>query len=182
MAINLLDQRIVKNMKKRTNRKWTRTLNLHHLIRRRHRHRNQEWRKRKAQRGKRVLSDDSGSSDDSHYRRKRRNNKKHQKEDPIKLGATLTAKLPTAAYKSKIIKFKMDEDPLQRRIYFLTFIDIFTVQRNLSSSFRLSKNRRGWCYWRLCKKGYQKHFAWKHWCTQQNIDWWVPKRWNQIYW
>ena len=29
----------------------------------------------------------------------------------------------TTAYKSKIIRFKMDEDPLQRRIYFLTSID-----------------------------------------------------------
>ena len=27
------------------------------------------------------------------------------------------------AYKSKIIRFKMDEDQLQRGIYFLTFID-----------------------------------------------------------
>ena len=27
------------------------------------------------------------------------------------------------AYKSKIIRFKMDEDPLQRLIYFLSFID-----------------------------------------------------------
>ena len=26
-------------------------------------------------------------------------------------------------YKSKIIRFKIDEDPLQRQIYFLTFID-----------------------------------------------------------
>ena len=32
-------------------------------------------------------------------------------------------KLMTTVYKSKIIRFKMDEDPLQRRIYFLTFID-----------------------------------------------------------
>ena len=68
-------------------------------------------------------SDDSDSSDDSHYRRKRRNNKKHQKKDPIRLCATLTAKLMTTAYKLKIIRFKMDEYPLQRRIYFLTFID-----------------------------------------------------------
>ena len=30
-------------------------------------------------------------------------------------------KLLTTAYKSKIIRFKMDEDPLQRWIYFLTF-------------------------------------------------------------
>ena len=41
----------------------------------------------------------------------------------IRLCATLTSKLLTAAYKSKIIRFKMDEDPLQRRIYFLKFID-----------------------------------------------------------
>ena len=27
------------------------------------------------------------------------------------------------AYKSKIIGFKMDEDPLQRRIYFITFVE-----------------------------------------------------------
>ena len=29
----------------------------------------------------------------------------------------------TTAYKSKIIRFKMDEDPLQRRNYFLTFVE-----------------------------------------------------------
>ena len=38
--------------------------------------------------------------------------------------ATLLEKLLTIAYKSKIIRFKMDEDPLQSRIYFLTFIDL----------------------------------------------------------
>ena len=32
-------------------------------------------------------------------------------------------KLLTTAYKSKIIIFKLDEDPLHRRIHFLTFID-----------------------------------------------------------
>ena len=42
---------------------------------------------------------------------------------PIRLCATLTSKLLTTAYKSKIIRFKMDEDPLQRQIYFLAFID-----------------------------------------------------------
>ena len=36
--------------------------------------------------------------------------------------ATLTAKFLTIAYKSKIIRFKLDEDPLQRQICFLTFI------------------------------------------------------------
>ena len=68
-------------------------------------------------------SDDSDSSEDSHYRRKRRKDKKHRKEDPIRLCATLTAKLLTTAYKLKIIRFKLNEDPLQRQIYFLTFID-----------------------------------------------------------
>ena len=69
-----------------------------------------------------YLSDDSDSSNESNYRCKRRKNKKHQKKDPIKLCAYLTEKLLTTAYKSKIIRFKMDEDPLQRRIYFLTFV------------------------------------------------------------
>ena len=68
-------------------------------------------------------SNDSDSSEDSHYRRKRRKDKKHRKNYPIRLCATLTEKLLRTAYKSKIIRFKMDEDPLQRRIYFLTFID-----------------------------------------------------------
>ena len=72
-------------------------------------------------------SDDYDSSADSHYRRKRRKNKKYRKKDPIKLCATLTVKLLTTAYKSKTIRFKMDEDPLERRIYFLTFIDSFDM-------------------------------------------------------
>ena len=47
----------------------------------------------------------------------------HQKNEPIRLCATLTAKLLTTVFKSKMIRFKLDEDPLQRQIYFLTFID-----------------------------------------------------------
>ena len=73
------------------------------------------------------LSDDSDSSDDIHYRRKRRKNKKHKKKDPIKLCTTLTEKLLTTAYKSKTIKFKMDEDPLQCRIYHLTFVESLEI-------------------------------------------------------
>ena len=71
--------------------------------------------------------DDSGSSDDSHYRRKQRKKKKYRNNNPIKQCATLTAKLMTTAYKSKIIRFKMDEDPLQRRIYFLTFVESLEI-------------------------------------------------------
>ena len=68
-------------------------------------------------------SDESDSSEDSHYRRRRRKDKKHREKDQIRLCATLTAKLLTSAFKSKMIRFKLDEGPIQRRIYFLTFID-----------------------------------------------------------
>ena len=57
-------------------------------------------------------SDDSDSSDDSYYIRKRHKNKKQREKDPIRICATLTAKLLTIAYKLKIVRFKMDEDPL----------------------------------------------------------------------
>ena len=72
-------------------------------------------------------SDDSGSSEEIHYRRRRRKNKKHQKKELIRLCATLTTKLLTTAFKSKIIRFELGEDPLQRRIYFLTFIDSLNI-------------------------------------------------------
>ena len=36
-------------------------------------------------------------------------------------------KLLTTAYKSKIIRFEMDEDPLQRRIYFLAFVESLEI-------------------------------------------------------
>ena len=97
------------------------------------------------------LSDDYDSSNDSHYRRKRRKNKKHRKKDPIRICATLTAKLLTTAYKLKISRFKMDEDPLQRRIYFLTFIDsldmIFSQYRETCEVLLdYPKIGGGWCY------------------------------------
>ena len=42
---------------------------------------------------------------------------------PIKKCVKLSAKLPIATYKSKVIKFKLDEDPLQRRFYVLYFVN-----------------------------------------------------------
>ena len=33
-----------------------------------------------------------------------------------------------AAYKSNIIKFKMDEDPIQRWIYFLIFVEFLDMK------------------------------------------------------
>ena len=92
-------------------------------------------------------SDDSDDSEDSHYRRRRRKNKKHRKNDPIRLCATLTAKLLTTAYKSKINRFKLDEDPLQRQIYFLTSIDslnmIFPNIEKLLKSFLIIQKLGG---------------------------------------
>ena len=70
-----------------------------------------------------YLTDDSHSSDESNYRHKQRKNKRYQKKVLIKQCANLTSKLLTTVYKSKIIRLKMDEDPLQRRIYFLTFVE-----------------------------------------------------------
>ena len=72
-------------------------------------------------------SDDSDSSNDSDYRHKRRKRKSNWEKDPIKLCARLTKKFLTTAYKSKIIRFKMDEDPLQHRINFLTFVESLKI-------------------------------------------------------
>ena len=74
-----------------------------------------------------YLRDDSDSSDDGHYIRKQCNNMTHKENNPIRICATLTSKLLTTAYKSKIIRFKMNEDLLQRRIYFLVFIDLIDM-------------------------------------------------------
>ena len=68
-------------------------------------------------------SDNSDSSGNSDYRLKQRKSKIYWEKCPIKLCAHLTAKLLMTAYKSNISKFKMDEDPLQRWIYFLTYVE-----------------------------------------------------------
>ena len=71
-----------------------------------------------------LSSSNSDSSGKIDYRSKIRNKKKsHKKKDPIKLCTNLTAKLLTTAYKLNIITFKLDEDPLHRRIYFLTSVE-----------------------------------------------------------
>ena len=49
--------------------------------------------------------------------------KRNRKKDNIKSCARLTAKFLTTEYESRIIKFKMDEDLIQCRIYFLTFVE-----------------------------------------------------------
>ena len=69
------------------------------------------------------MSSDYDSSYDSDYRRKQHKKKRDHKTYPIKLCAHLTANLLTTAYKSKIVRFTLDEDPLQRPIYFLAFVE-----------------------------------------------------------
>ena len=68
-------------------------------------------------------SNNSDLSYNSDYRRKRRRRKSDWKNDPIKLCALLTAKLLTTSYLKLFIKFNMDEDPLQQRIYFIIFLE-----------------------------------------------------------
>ena len=58
------------------------------------------------------------------------------RNNPIKICARLTSKLLTASYKLKIIKFKLDGDPLKRRINDfnpckVTRNDMLPVERNL---------------------------------------------------
>ena len=69
----------------------------------------------------------SNSSDNRNYRCRRRDKKKkywkHKKQDHIKLCTEIMAKFLMTAYKSKVLKLRLDEDPLQRRIYYLTFME-----------------------------------------------------------
>ena len=85
---------------------------------------NKKGQKHTTQDSSESLLSNPDSSDESEYIHKRRKNKKsHRKKDTIKLCARLKAKLLTPAYKSKIIVFKPDEDPLKHQIYFITFVE-----------------------------------------------------------
>ena len=66
---------------------------------------------------------DCNLSDVSDYISKKRKKNIHQKKDHIRICAMLLEEFLTTAYKSKIIKFKLDEGPLQLWIYFLTFVE-----------------------------------------------------------
>ena len=77
-------------------------------------------------------------------------------KDPIKLCARLTSKLLTIAYRLKIIKFKLDEDPLQRRIYFLTFVEslemIFSQYKDTCEVLLNYPKKGGWNIKEFSKK------------------------------
>ena len=55
------------------------------------------------------------------------NKKKLRSKTPFhettKKCAKLTAKILTDGYKSKVVELKLDEDPLQRRFYFLSCLN-----------------------------------------------------------
>ena len=65
-------------------------------------------------------------SEKSDYKSKRHDKKgnyRENKQDPIKLWVKLTAKLLITVYKSKVLTFKLNGDPLHRQNYFLTFME-----------------------------------------------------------
>ena len=69
----------------------------------------------------------SNKIDHESKRHKMKKKKNYHKRDPIKLCKKLTAKLLTTLNKLKIVKFKLDEDPLQRQIYFLIIIESLEI-------------------------------------------------------
>ena len=91
-------------------------------------------------------SDSSDSSDSGYYKRALRTRKKIQVKrnntEPIKKCDNPTSKLLKAAYNYKVTKFKLDEDPLQCQVYFLTLMNsLITVYHNLS--------RLALCLWNI---------------------------------
>ena len=48
-------------------------------------------------------------------------------DDRIKQCLNLTVKLPKYAYKSMVIKLKLDKDPLQNWVYLLSFINSLKI-------------------------------------------------------
>ena len=101
-------------------------------------------------------SDDSDSSEEGHYRRRRHTHTEHRKKYLIILYSNLTAKLLTTVFKSQMIQFKLDEDPLQRLIYFLTFIDslnmVFSQYRETYEVLREYPKNGGGKYKRFFQK------------------------------
>ena len=68
----------------------------------------------------------SDSSDSRYYKRRQRTHNKCQSKrrnkNLIKNCAKLTTKLLKAFHNYKVMRFKLDEDPLQQRVYFLNLI------------------------------------------------------------
>ena len=80
------------------------------------------------------LSESYDSSDEEYYKGRQRAKKdkntlwrKTRFYDPIKNCVKLTDKLFKSVYKSKVIKFKLGEDPLHCRVYFLLFMNSLKI-------------------------------------------------------
>ena len=78
----------------------------------------------------------SGSSDwsDSRYfnwiqHKGKKRWSKSRNNGPIKKCANLTSKLLKYTYNSKVAWFKLDKNPLQRRVYFLNFVNYFITSK-----------------------------------------------------
>ena len=54
---------------------------------------------------------------------KNKHRSKNHSNDPIKKCSKITAKLLRSAYKSRFTAFKLDDDPLQCRVYLLSLIN-----------------------------------------------------------
>ena len=83
--------------------------------------------------------DSSCSSDDEYYKQRQqtKNNKnQHQIKtrfnEPIKKCANLKADLLTVVYKSTVISFKLYEDTLQLRFYYLYFMNLLQIVLSIS--------------------------------------------------
>ena len=48
-------------------------------------------------------------------------------DDRIKKCAKLTSNIPKAAYKSKVVKLKLEEDLLQLRVYLISFMNSLKI-------------------------------------------------------
>ena len=98
------------------------------------------------------FSESDDSSDDEYYKiiQSAKNDKKKLcsktcSNEPIRKCANLTSKLLKSAYKSKVVKFKSDEYPLQPQVYFLSFMNspenIITKCINMNVAYGLSINK-----------------------------------------
>ena len=107
-------------------------------------------------------SSDSDFPNSVDYRCKQYNKKRDWKTDPIKSCAHLMAKLLMTSYKSKTIKFKLDEDLIQRQICFLTFVESLAMmfsQYTKNCEVLIDYPKIGGEYFKEFAKKYIWHFC-----------------------
>ena len=78
------------------------------------------------------------NEDDVEKKNKNKCWSKTNSDEPIKKCAKLTAKLTTAAYKSKVVGFKLEDDQLHHLVYLLSFIhSLKNLLSQLSETYML---------------------------------------------